>query len=143
MPTRVKLASLDSIKKRLGLNENGIVQRKFQNECYRRMDKYVPYKEGNLRKNVDLSDSTKITYLSPYARYIYFGKKMVMSNGKSAFYSPKYGFWSKKGEKKTLTNEDLTFHTAGTFSYWDRHMISVEKRDLIRAMNKFIKNGGK
>lgn len=143
MATTVKLANIETIKARLGINPNGAVQRKLQESCYRHMDKYVPYREGHLRRDVDLSDPTKIVYNSPYARYMYYGKKMVMSNGKSAFYNEKYGFWSKKGEKKTLTNEDLIYHTAGTGAYWDRRMMSAEKEEIIKELQDFINRGGK
>lgn len=143
MATTVKLANIETIKARLGINPNGAVQRKLQESCYRHMDKYVPYREGNLRRDVDLSDPTRIVYNSPYARYMYYGKKMVMSNGKSAFYSPDYGFWSKKGEKKTLTEEPLKYHTANTGPYWDRRMMSAEKEEIIKELQDFINRGGK
>ena len=97
----VKMNPTSTIKANLGLEPNGRVQKFFTNTCYKHMDKYVPKDEGNLRTIVDV-ESNSITYESPYARYQYYGKKMVMSNGKSAFYSKDYGFWSKKGETKTL-----------------------------------------
>lgn len=140
MPVRIN--SLNKIKKRLKINDNGSAQAFLVETCYKHMDKYVPMDEGNLRTNVSLTTNT-ITYESPYARYQYYGKKMVMSNGKSAYYSPDYGFWSKKGEKKIATNEDLVYHTPGTGSYWDKRMLSAEKKDVIKEVKNFIKNGGK
>ena len=131
-----------AIKARLGLQKNGPAQIYFQNTCYRYMDKYVPYSEGNLRKNVDLSNHEVIVYQSPYAKYQYYGKKMVMpSNGKSAFYSPDYGFWSKKGEKKVLTDEDLVYHTGGTGSHWDSKMWAAEGANVIKKVEDYIKRG--
>lgn len=127
----------------LGLEPNGEVHAFFTNECYKAMDKYVPYDNGDLRSNVDVQ-TDKIIYESPYAKYQYYGKKMVMSNGKSAFYNPDYGFWSKKGEKKTLTDEDLVYHTPGTGSYWDEKMWTAEGEDVVRrTQNYFDKHGGK
>lgn len=138
----VKLASLDKIKKRLGVEPNGRIQKFLTNTCYLHMDKYVPYEIGNLRTNVDVQ-SDKIIYESPYARYQYHGKKMVMENGKSAYYSPDYGFWSKKGGKKTLTDEDLIYHTSGTGSYWDRKMVSAEMNKVVKEVQNEINKGGK
>ena len=138
----VKLKPTSEIKARLGIEPNGRVQKFFTNTCYKHMDKYVPYREGNLRTIVDVKPDS-ITYESPYAQYQYYGKKMVMSNGKSAYYSPDYGFWSKKGEKKTLTDEDLVYHTPGTGSYWDKKMVSAEMQDVVKEVQDYINRGGK
>lgn len=121
---------------RLGLEPNGQVQKFFTNTCYRYMDKYVPMKNGDLRTNVDIQ-ADKIIYESPYARYMYYGKKMVMPNGKSAFYSPNYGFWSEKGGKKTVTDEDLIYHTPGTGPYWDKKMVANEIDDVIKEVQSY------
>ena len=127
----------------LGLQYGGPAHAFFTEECYKAMDKYVPYEFGDLRSNVDVQ-TDKIVYESPYARYMYYGKKMVMSNGKSAFYNPDYGFWSKKGEPKTLTDEDLIYHTAGTGPYWDKVMWSAEGKDITRRVQRYVEtHGGK
>ena len=136
----VKLKPTSEIKVRLGLEPNGRVQKFFTNTCYKHMNKYVPQRDGNLRTIVDIQPDS-ITYESPYAQYQYYGKKMVMSNGKSAYYSPDYGFWSKKGEKKTLTDEDLVYHTPGTGSYWDKKMVSAEMEQVVQEVQDYI--GGK
>ena len=108
------------------------------------MNDYVPKKEGILRGNVFI-DANSITYEQPYARYMYYGKKMVMENGKSAYYSPDYGFWSKpkeKGGKKTVTNEDLIYHTPGTGAYWDKKMWSAEKDNVLAEVQAYVNRGG-
>ena len=87
----VKLKPTSEIKARLGIEPNGRVQKFFTNTCYKHMDKYVPQRDGNLRTIVDVQ-ADSITYESPYAHYQYEGKKYVMNNGKSAYYSPDYGF---------------------------------------------------
>ena len=139
----VKLQPISSIKARLGIELNGRIQRKFQNLCYQYMDKYVPRRDGNLRKEVDLSDPTKIVYEVPYAHYQYEGKVYVMENGKAAYYSPEYGYWSKKGEAKQRSDRDLIYHTAGTGHHWDERMISAEMSDLTDKLQKYIDRGGK
>lgn len=137
-----KMQPISVIKARLGIEPNGRVQKFFTNTCYKHMDKYVPLDNGDLRTNVDIQPNS-ITYESPYARYQYYGKKMVMSNGKSAYYSPDYGFWSKKGEKKIVTNEDLVYHTPGTGPYWDKKMVSAEMQDVIKEVQDYVNRGGK
>ena len=143
MPVIIKPTS--EIVIRLGIQEGGPAHKFLTNDCYNHMDKYVPYSGDtgrlHLRENVSLS-ADSITYEMPYAKYMYYGKKMVMSNGKSAFYSPDYGFWSKKGEKKTLTNEDLVYHTPGTGPYWDELMWSAEGEDVIQEVQEYIETHG-
>lgn len=127
------------IKTNLQLNADGSAQRYFQNTCYEYMDKYVPLRDRSLRKNVDLSNPKLIVYESPYARYMFYGKKMIMPGyDKSAFYSPDYGFWSKKGLKKVVTEEDLVYHTPGTGSYWHEKMWTAEGKDIEKKLQQYI-----
>ena len=136
------LMPADELITKLKITEGGPIHAYLTEECYKAMDKFTPYREGDLKSNVELRPG-KIIYNEPYAKYMYYGKKMVMSNGKSAFYSPDYGFWSKKGEKKTLTNEDLVYHTPGTGPYWDKRMWSAKKQDVIKKTQDFLNRGGK
>lgn len=127
------------IKSRLQIDENGPAQRYFQSLCDSYMQKYIPYRDGDLRKNRDLSNPKQIVYESPYARYMFYGKKMVMpENGKSAFYSPDYGFWSIKDGKKVVTDEDLVYHTRGTKAYWHKEMWTAEGKAIEKKLQKFI-----
>ena len=141
MPVIIKPTS--TIKVRLGIQEGGPAHKYLTHVCRLHMDKYVPYRRGILRttatENVD-----SIIYDQPYARYMYFGKKMVMDNGKSAFYNENYGFWSKKGEKKTLTDEDLVYHEAGTGPYWDERMKGAEIDEVVKEVQDWVNtHGGK
>lgn len=137
----VKMQPTSEIKARLGITPSGRVQKKFQSLCYRYMDKYVPRYEGNLRKNVDLSNPTEIVYNSPYAHYQYEGKLYVMDNGKGSYYSPKYGFWSDKGMPKHDSGKPLTYHTGGTGDHWDKRMVSAEMGDLVKDLQAYIDRG--
>lgn len=140
MSLKIEMRKPQEIILRHNLEEGGKVQKFFTNTCYKHMDKYVPYDEGNLRKNVSIEDD-KIIYESPYARYQYYGKLMVMDNGKGAYYSPEYGFWSDKGKKKHLTNINLVYHTAGTGSYWDKRMVSAEADTIAKEVEDYMKRG--
>ena len=137
----VKMLPTSTIKLQLGINPNGAVQRYFQNTCYRYMDKYVPYREGHLRGKVDLSNPKQIVYEVPYAHYIYEGIKYVMDNGKSAYYSPTYGFWSEKGKKKKPSGEKLNIRIGGP--HWDKRMWTAEGQDITRKVQNFVDRGGK
>lgn len=138
----VNIKPVSVIKARLGIEPNGRVQKFFTNTCYKHMDKYVPFRQGDLRKTVDIQTNS-ITYMMPYARYQYYGKLMVMKNGKGAYYSPNYGFWSKKDEKKTLTDIDLVHHTSGTGPYWDKRMVSADIDDVIKEVQDYVNRGAK
>ena len=142
MSLEIKMKSPKEIILNHNLEYGGKVHRFFTDTCYKHMDKYVPYDEGGLRRDVSFSvDGDAITYESPYARYQYYGKLMVMDNGKGAYYSPNYGFWSDKGKKKHLTNQDLTYHTAGTGPYWDKRMVDAEADVIAKEVEDYMKRG--
>ena len=111
MPVNMQPTSV--IKARLGLEQNGRVQKFFANTCYKHMDKYVPMDEGNLRTNVDIQPS-HITYESPYAHAQYVGYT--------------------KGPVRSYT-------TPGTGPYWDKRMISAEMSEVVKEVQDYV--GGK
>lgn len=116
MPVRIN--SLNKIKKRLKIDDNGPAQAFLTETCYKHMDKYVPYRDGNLRTIVSLTVNT-ITYESPYASYQYYGRR------------------------KDKTHKVKNYTTPGTGPRWDKRMLSAEKKDVIKEVKNFIKNGGK
>ena len=109
----VYIDSLEKIKKKLKIDDNGQAQAFLTETCYKHMDKYVPMDLGNLRTIVDIQTNT-ITYESPYASYQYYGKR-------------------KDGSRKVKH-----YTTAGTGHHWDRRMISAEKDNVIKEVQKFI-----
>lgn len=114
MPVQLKPTS--QIKAKLGLEPNGRVQKFFTDTCYKAMDDFVPYREGDLRTIVDIQDDS-ITYESPYAKYQYYG---ISKNGKP-----------------------LNYKTPGTGSYWDKRMWTAKGKDVIKAVQDEINRGGK
>ena len=137
----MQLNPISKIKADLGINPGGRVQKFFTNTCYKHMDKYVPRDTGGLRENVDIQKDS-ITYQSSYAHYHYIGKVYVMANGKAAYYSKDYGFWSKPGEKKQATNRNLIHKTAGTGPYWDERMKSAEMQDVVKEVQDYVMKRG-
>ena len=105
----VDMNPVSTIKIHLGLEPNGPAQKYFTNACYRRMTKYVPKDEGNLRRIVDIGEDS-ITYESPYARYQYYGERLDGSHKVKHYTTP------------------------GTGKYWDKRMKSVEMKSLTKEM---------
>lgn len=94
------------------------VQPIFTSECERRMRKYVPTDGGNHLRDLVYVGRDYIDYISPYARYQYYGKLMVDPKYNiGAFYDPKTNrFWSRRGVKKVLTDRDLHYTTPRNWS---------------------------
>lgn len=137
----IKINSANQIKAKLGLQKNGKTHQAFTLKCKNNMDKFVPMSAGILRKNVDVG-SDSITYMTPYARYQYYGKLYVdPETGKGAMYSPTYGFWSRKGVAKINSGKDLVYHTAGTGSFWDKKMWSANGKQIIKELESEIEKG--
>lgn len=107
------------------------VQKFIDSECIRLMVPYTPARNNILYKSPTLGTkigSGKIYYLSPYARYQYYGKLMVSSITGSAYAS--------HGEKKVLTGKDLNYdktrHPQAT-SFWFEHMKADKGEAILRG----------
>lgn len=114
MPLVMKPTSV--IEARLGIQPNGPAHAYFTERCYAHMDKYVPRREGRLRREVDVQ-TDKIVYEQPYARYQYYG---VRQDG---------------------TRPVRHYTTPGTGPYWDKRMVSAELNDIVKEVQD--KFGGK
>ena len=119
----VKIAPANQIKARLGLEVDGRVQKFFTNTCYKHMDKYVPFDEGNLATIVDIQSSW-ITYEMPYASYQYYG---VRKDGTHPI---------------NEANRNRNYHPLAT-SYWDKKMVSAEMQDVVKEVQKELNRGGR
>lgn len=84
-------------------------------------DPYVPFLTGSLVQRTHLDGDT-IVYPGPYARYLYYGKRMVDSQtGRGPYYIPGVGYRFRKGATLVATNDDLHFNKAGhpqATSHW-------------------------
>ena len=136
---QVKIQPTSVIKARLGIEPNGRVQRYFQKRCKDYMDKYVPREDGNLRKNVDLSNPNYIVYQSPYAHYMYEGKVMGPNIPKKNKAGRITGWFSPKGKKKHYTGASIVYHTGGTGPHWDRRMVSADMNSLVNDVQDYIR----
>lgn len=130
---KVKINKTSQILKDHGLNEDGRVNRFMRDNADRLMNPFVPMDNGMLRRNKAYPNNHSIKYNSPYAKYQYYGKLMLTKSGSS---------WAKKGEKKFETGKKLKYHTSGTGAKWDKLMMQRRKNDLVKDVEKYIKNGG-
>lgn len=121
----VKLKPTSQIKARLGIQPNGRVQKFFTATCAKKMDKYVPMREGTLAETVIIDGeptrnvtADTITYTQNYAKYVYNG---ISKSGKPLNYS--------------TDKHPLATH------HWDKKMWSAEGRDVIKEVQDYV--GGK
>lgn len=127
---KVKINSTNKILKDHGLEQDGRAIRFLRDEADRLMNPYIPMDNGMLRRNKTYPSNHEIKYISPYAKYQYYGKLMLAKNGSS---------WAKKGEKKVETSRNLKYHTSGTGPKWDKLMMQRRKNDLIKWRFNIIK----
>lgn len=130
---KVKINSTNKILKDHGLDQDGRAIRFLRDDADRLMNPYIPMDNGILRRKKSYPSNHEIKYISPYAKYQYYGKLMLAKNGSS---------WAKKGEKKVLTSRNLKYHTFGTGPKWNELMMQRNKNTLIKDVENFIKIGG-
>lgn len=130
---KVKMNSTNKILKDHGLDQDGRAIRFLRDDADRLMNPYIPMDNGMLRRNKTYPSNHEIKYISPYAKYQYYGKLMLAKNGSS---------WAKKGEKKVETSRNLKYHTSGTGPKWDKLMLQRHKNNLVKDVENYIKSGG-
>lgn len=89
-------------------NKSNIAMTALKNEIVKDTEKYVPMRDGGLRKSVVSSigaNENQIVYRKVYARFLYYGKVMVGKISRSP--------WAKKGETKEAINRSLTYSYGG------------------------------
>lgn len=125
--------SASELLQQAGLQDDGAIQTFHTNNVLRRIMKYMPAQSTALMKlTVVQTDITKpcIVTDAPQARYLFFGMLMVdPETKKGAFYSPEYGYWSRPGVAKELTNIPLNFDksiNANAGPRWDLALTSNE-----------------
>ena len=127
---KVKMNSVNKIIKDHGLDANGSVTRFLRDEVDRFSDPYVPMSTGTLKNTKTYPSNHEIKYTSPYAHYMYKGKKAV-------------GPSRPKGVKRTISNMPLKYQGAPKRgAEWDKRMMNDRKKDIVRDVENFIKSGG-
>lgn len=128
LKTRVVIKSTQALMAARGLEAHGAVQKYIDSEVLRLNAPFTPFQSGQLiQSGIHGTDvgSGIVRYNAPYARYLYYGKVMVGSNG-----SP----WAKKGEKKRVTDRNITYHGApmrGSYSF--ERMKTAHQRNILQG----------
>lgn len=102
----IKTKPLQTIYRSLGLEDKGKVQAFLDKKVGDNLQKYVSRKSGVQEKSIPTASkygSGRVVINVPYARFQAEGK--VMIGVKS--HSP----WARKGERKIVTNRNLTYHS--------------------------------
>lgn len=118
-PKSGKLPSADELKKKLGVNKTGRVQRFVTDDVFSRLIDYIPLKSGRLRLSAKKESPTKIKVGGsgiPYARAQFFG---VTKSGVPFDYNTASGV--KIG------------------SHWDRRLVQGEGAQIVENANKYVK----
>lgn len=126
---KVKMNSVNKIIKDHGLDANGSVTVFLRDEVDRFSDPYVPMNTGALKNTKTYPSNHEIKYTSPYAHYMYKGKKAV-------------GPSRPKGVKRTISNMPLKYQGAPKRgAEWDKRMMNDRRKDIVRDIENFIKGG--
>lgn len=113
------------------------------------MQKYMPKREGSghLRMQTNKLNAQAIgtgevhVYdpLVEYAHYQYEGEKYVDPvYRKGAFFSPDYGFWSRKGVKKVPSGEPLHYTNPNATSHWDETAIANHESQWVEVVERAL-----
>lgn len=77
---KINIDPTDKILLKRNLNKNGKAQKFLTSEVKRLSDSYVPFRQGNLKREVRL-EPNKITYTQPYAKQQYYENKGLGKDG--------------------------------------------------------------
>ena len=115
---KVILNSFSSIEKRLGVQENGPMQKYLATRVKERMNAtYVPEDTQTLIDSSFITDDCSIVYPQKYASYQYYG------------------------QREDGTHKVKHYTKPGTGPYWEKRMLSAEGKDLEQDIQDYI--GGK
>lgn len=112
------------------------VQKYIDSKCLRLMVPYTPMLTGKMRdsaSNGTVTGSGRIIYLSPYARYQYYGKLMVSRLTGSAY--------ARRGESKVLTNKELRHQKSRQFhagAFWFERMKHDRKAQILKGAGRLL-----
>lgn len=136
----IRIRNADQVRRNLGLNVGGRVQKYIDSECIRLMAPYTPFESGGLERSAKAPNTTIgsgiIKQKAPQGRYLYYGKLMVSSLTGSA--------WASRGESKVLTEKDLKYSKANhplAGSFWFKRMVSDKKDQILRGAQQEANRG--
>ena len=132
MSFEVHLDSTSTIARRHGLSRGGVIQKFIDSETIKFCAPYTPFDTGQLTRSATLGTvigSGEVTYNSPYAKYLYYGKVMVSPTTGSA--------WAGLGERKILNGQDIKYNGAPKRgARWFERMKQNHGREILRGAER-------
>ena len=136
MSTRIKveMKPVNTILKRLGVTQDGDVQREVTKNISNRLYKYIPKCGGVLEKSKYITSSTTIEVIQPYATYQYYGELMVDPVTGSSWAKSEHGPKVRTGIPLKHNTSDKPL--AGPF--WDKRMMNAEGAQIAAETQEYI-----
>ncbi len=128
------------IKASLGIEANGRVQKIIDNTVVHHLKQTMPVDSGIMMANTRIVKPGLIKIETPYAHYMNEGILYVMpSNGKGAYFSPNFGYWSKPGIKKVPSGKSLNYHGgADRGAHFVERTLNGHYQDILNAAKKEV-----
>ena len=144
MKVKIQLPSASQLIKAQGLATDGDVQKFHTKNVLQRIKRYMPYVSGATYKiTVAQTDINKpvIVTDTPYAQYIFMGKKMIDPQiNASGFLTPE-GWRSRRGSVKVLTSENLNYNRTknpAAGPRWDKAVVAAEGDAMVADLQRYI-----
>ena len=142
----LEMNSVQQIMKDKGLDPGGDAQRFHTANVLRRIKRYMPFDSGMTYKvTVAQTDISKpyIVTNTPYAKYLFYGKKMVNAKtGKGPRMIPGVGLRYKKGAVLKATSADLKYNRTknpNAGPRWDRALAAAEGKAMAADLQRYLK----
>lgn len=144
MKVKLQLPAAAQLIRAKGLAPDGDVQRFHTQNVLKRIKRYMPYVSGATYKiTVAQTDINKpeIVTNTPYAKYLFCGKKMIDPKiNASGFLTPE-GWRSRRGSVKVLTADNLNYNKTknpAAGPRWDRALVAAEGKALVADLQSYI-----
>lgn len=144
MKVKLQLPTAAQLIRAKGLAPDGDVQRFHTQNVLKRIKRYMPYVSGATYKiTVAQTDINKpeIVTNTPYAKYLFYGKKMIDPKiNASGFLTPE-GWRSRRGSVKVLTADNLNYNKTknpAAGPRWDRALVVAEGKALVADLQSYI-----
>ena len=140
----LEMKAVNEIIRAKGVDKAGDVQQFHTANVLRRIKRYMPFVTGATYKITAVQtviSKPEIVTDTPYAQYLFRGKKMVdPRTGASGFLTPE-GWRSRKGCVKVLTNEPLNYNRSknpAAAPRWDRTLSAAEGKAMAADLQRYI-----
>lgn len=132
------LPSQKELLEKLGLDENGRVQKVVDNSFIHYMRLKMPQDSKMMINNTRNPHGGLVTVETPYAHYMNEGILYVDPiTGKGAFYNENYGFWSRPNTKKVSSGKTLNYHGgANRGAHFVERTINENFNDILKEAQK-------